>query len=143
MVCEHKSKGLVSRLAVASCRTPKLRALGKSVESRTRTFSSRATLALGSRQMHSARVHSRHNTQSGHSIGTIFETIPSQIMSCTYTEFGDYWIKLSSFIKICVAYNTDTVHPIWSIFELTLPWTSIWTCTNFGNCRKKVQNDRF
>ncbi len=47
-------------------------------------------------------------TQIVHSTGTIFGTIPFQIMSCTCTEFGDYWIKLSNFIKTCVAYNTGT-----------------------------------
>ncbi len=40
-----------------------------------------------------------------HSIGTIFGTMPSQIMNCTCTEFGDYWIKLSNFIKTGVAYK--------------------------------------
>ncbi len=40
-------------------------------------------------------------------------------MSCTCIEFGDYWIKLSNFIKICVTYNTSTVDPIWFIFKLT------------------------
>ncbi len=39
-----------------------LRALGKSVESRTQPVSSRATLARDSRQMHLARVYSRHYT---------------------------------------------------------------------------------
>ncbi len=55
----HVSKGLVFRLAVASCHTPKLRALGKGVESRTCPVSSRATLARDYRQMHSVRVYSR------------------------------------------------------------------------------------
>ncbi len=51
----HKSKGLVSRLAVASCRAPKFRALGKSVESHS------PSLILGnSHQMQSARVYSWH-----------------------------------------------------------------------------------
>ncbi len=56
----HKSKGLMSRLAVALCRAPKLRALGKSVDHRTCPVSSRATLARDSRQVHSARAYSWH-----------------------------------------------------------------------------------
>ncbi len=71
--------------------------------------------------------------QTVHLIGTIFKTIPAQTMSCTCTEFDDCWIKLSNFIKICIAYNKDTVDPIWFIFELTRPWTGIQTYTNFGN----------
>ncbi len=56
--------------------------------------------------------------QTVHMIGTIFETIPSQIIKCTCTEFSDYWIKLSNFIKTCIAYNTNTVDPIWTICKL-------------------------
>ncbi len=63
--------------------------------------------------------------QTAHLIGTIFGTIPFHIMSFACTWFGDYWIKLSNFIKTCVSYATDTVDLIWSIFELTRPWTII------------------
>ncbi len=56
----HESKGLMSHLAVASCNVLKLKALGKSVESRTCPISSLTTLARDERQMHSARVYSRH-----------------------------------------------------------------------------------
>ncbi len=71
-----------------------------------------------------------HNTkcdccmQTMHSISTVFGIIPSQIISCTCTKFGDYRIKLSNFIKTCVSYNrlTETVDPIWFIFKLTCPW---------------------
>ncbi len=58
-VCDARVKGLVSRLAVASCPAPKLRALGKSVESHSPNLVP-GNSGPDSRQMHLARVYSRH-----------------------------------------------------------------------------------
>ncbi len=52
----HESQGLVSRLAVASCRTSKLRALGKSVESCPCPVLSWATLARDCRQIRRSKT---------------------------------------------------------------------------------------
>ncbi len=44
-------------------------------------------------------------------MGTISKTVPSWIMSYIFTNFGDYWIKLNTSIKICIAYSTITIDP--------------------------------
>ncbi len=77
----HESKSLVSRLAIASCRTPKLRAHGKSVESYTHPVSSPATLAQDCHQMHSARVYSRHEPLE------IYLATNTRRMYCCWSEY--------------------------------------------------------
>ncbi len=48
-----------------------------------------------------------------------------KLQGYTCFNFGDHWIQLSTSIKTCIAYFTNTSDRMWTKFKLTHTWTII------------------
>ncbi len=126
------SQKVSSCLAVASCRVLKLRALGKSVESCTRPVSSQATLARDSRQMHLARVYSRHKSfleiESLQKVCGLLEVEIWRQMIFLWGMVKDYvFSQNSTFLADLEPLIMEVIRTIdWKIDV----WRGVWRCTH-------------